>query len=391
METFRIPTPDGANVHVSSLAPAGGAKELHLTVAPQAAGTFVEQLRSLEAGYALALRELGLQDESAVFRRVFLSDAANQAAVVRASRLAAPPDGDPIAVSIVQQPPLPDCKIALWAHHVCDAAPLKKERIEGGVALRRGPRTHLWLAGLPSHAARESSSFEQTHVAFEACAQTLAAEGATLRDHLVRTWLFVRDIDAHYQGMVAARAELFKRHGLTRSSHYVASTGIEGRGAERHAFVALDAYAVAGLASEQVHFLNAPQHLGPTADYGVTFERGTAVDHGDRRHVFISGTASIDPTGATLHVGDCKRQLERALENIDALLADADAAPGDVAHILAYLRDPADRALVERELRGRHPTIPALILLAPVCRPGWLVEVECIASVAQRAPRWSTF
>ena len=36
------------------------------------------------------------------------------------------------------------------------------------------------------------------------------------------------------------------------------------------------------------------EDVNRTYEYGVTFERGTAVTYGDRRHVFIAGTASID-------------------------------------------------------------------------------------------------
>jgi enamine deaminase RidA (YjgF/YER057c/UK114 family) len=47
--------------------------------------------------------------------------------------------------------------------------------------------------------------------------------------------------------------------------------------------------------------------------------------------------------------------------------------------MIVYLRDTADTAIVERYLEAYYPTIPYVMVLAPVCRPGWLVEVECIA------------
>jgi hypothetical protein len=43
------------------------------------------------------------------------------------------------------------------------------------------------------------------------------------------------------------------------------------------------------------------------------------------------------------------------------------------------LRDIADYAPVKEYLTTNYATTPYVLVLAPVCRPGWLVEVECIA------------
>ena len=76
----------------------------------------------------------------------------------------------------------------------------------------------------------------------------------------------------------------------------------------------MDTYAVLGIRQEQIHYLYAPTHLNPTYEYGVSFERGTYVDYGDRRQVFISGTASINHRGEVVHPGDIRKQTERMWE-----------------------------------------------------------------------------
>ena len=53
------------------------------------------------------------------------------------------------------------------------------------------------------------------------------------------------------------------------------------------------------------------------------FERGTSVEYGDRRHLFISGTASIDHRGEVVHVGDVREQTRRMWENVEKLLEEA--------------------------------------------------------------------
>ena len=46
---------------------------------------------------------------------------------------------------------------------------------------------------------------------------------------------------------------------------------------------------------------------------------------------------------------------------------------------MVYLRDIADYGVVRDMFEERFPNIPKVYLLAPVCRPGWLVEMECMA------------
>ena len=136
----------------------------------------------------------------------------------------------------------------------------------------------------------------------------LVGKGCTLASDCIRTWIFVQNVDVNYAGIVKARRENFLGQGLTESTHYIASTGIEGRHADPKIHVLFDAYAVKGLQPGQVTYLHALSHLSPTALYGVTFERGTSVEYGDRRHLFISGTASIDHRGEVVHVGDVREQ-----------------------------------------------------------------------------------
>jgi enamine deaminase RidA (YjgF/YER057c/UK114 family) len=51
----------------------------------------------------------------------------------------------------------------------------------------------------------------------------------------------------------------------------------------------------------------------------------------------------------------------------------------DVASMIVYLRDIADRDVVLAYLEEHYPAVPRVMVWAPVCRPAWLVEVECVA------------
>jgi enamine deaminase RidA (YjgF/YER057c/UK114 family) len=201
----------------------------------------------------------------------------------------------------------------------------------------------------------------------------------------------MKDVDIFYHGMVDIRRALFAEQGLTGATHFIASTGIEGAGAHRYDVVAMDAYSNIDVEPKQVSYLNDFDKLCATKDYNVTFERATRVAYADRAHIFISGTASIDPAGEVVHPGDAGRQLDRALENVEALLRAGSASFADMTHMIVYLRDPSDLALVEGRLRERFADLPLIVVQGSVCRPEWLVEVEGVAianSIDANMPRF---
>ena len=71
------------------------------------------QIAEIEERYAAALDALALAEDSAIFRRLFISDAMNQAEQMRTSELVQSTPDNPVAVSLIQQPPLPGAKLAL--------------------------------------------------------------------------------------------------------------------------------------------------------------------------------------------------------------------------------------------------------------------------------------
>lgn len=380
-----------ASVEVSRFAPAGGTAEVHLMIQPTGGGTPADQLADIERAYAVALEELGLEPDTAVLRRWYCSDLVNQAPLLEACPIAKRGGGDtPCAVSWIGQPAVPGSKFAVWAYHVRDPrGPLVKNVADSVLSLDRGDLVHHWTTGLMS--PELSSSYSQTNEIFSHYTEWLADGGMTLLDHVIRTWLFVQDIDTNYGGLVVSRRKFFERHGLTGDTHYIASSGIEGRSEDFRALVMMDAYAVGGVRRKQIEFLNALDHLGPTQDYGVTFERGTSVAYRDRKHLFLSGTASIDPEGTILHEGNVRRQLDRTLENMDALLAAGGGSLQDMNHFTVYLRDPCDHALARGVMRERYGDVPMAVVVGPVCRPGWLIELEGVATIANEAPELPEF
>lgn len=317
-----------------------------------------------------------------VMKRAYLSDPANGAESVAEAF-----DDIPGTLSLVGQPPMYEgVKVALLVVMTEDAE--VSPASGNAVAARHGSYCDLWMGahsipGADSHAATSSLlSFWQT---------MLEQSGMSLANDCLRTWFYVRDIDNRYSGMVRARNEFFAECGLTPATHFIASTGIEGCSPSPTAVVTLEAWASEGLTPGQVSHLTAPTHLNRTAEYGVAFERATAVKYGDRRHVIVSGTASINNKGEIVAPGDVAAQCHRMAENVEALLGEGMATPGDIAHIVMYLRDGADRSVAEAFLARRFPDVPAIVLKASVCRPGWLVEMECMAIAKDSNPGYAPY
>lgn len=223
-------------------------------------------------------------------------------------------------------------------------------------------------------------SHDQMAEEFQAVDKRLAAADGTLEANLQRTWIYCRDIDNNYAGLVVARRNHFAQNGLTADTHFIASTGIEGKSEPFNRLVRMDSVALFGHRREQVTYMSALDHLNPTHEYGVTFERATRLTFGDRSRYYVSGTASIDKNGQIVHSGDVGRQAERMLENINALLSNYDATLDDLKLAVVYLRDTADADIVEAVLKERLPVdLPRIMVHGTVCRPGWLVEMEGIA------------
>ena len=120
--------------------------------------------------------------------------------------------------------------------------------------------------------------------------------------------------------------------------------------------------------------------------YGSAFSRGMRIDLNGLTILLISGTASIDDEGKTLHVGDLRAQTRRTFDNITALLASEGATWHDIVRTTCYLRD------IERDYQAfneertefyqeqKLAPLPASTGIQVIlCRPDLLVEIEAIA------------
>ncbi len=135
--------------------------------------------------------------------------------------------------------------------------------------------------------------------------------------------------------------------------------------------------------------------LNEAFDYAKpsSFSRGLKIEVGEIVIVLVSGTASIDENGKSVHIGDFRGQMRRTLANITGLLASEGCTWRDVVRTTCYLRDidrDYDFFNEERSAFFRtqklDPLPASTCIQAKLCRPELLVEIEAIAMYHANRP-----
>jgi len=325
-------------------------------------------IRLLEDYSELLIRS-GLDESSEIFLRFHLSDIAAQAEILRnllAERNA--------FYSLIGQPPASGSTCALQAYHIHGTSPvLKTKDLEGNLSVSHSKYKSFWThCGDRPDAGR--SIERQTSNMFGQLSARIDGLGILSKEGLLRTWIYLRNIDSDYMQFAAARRDLYRSKGV---KHYPASTAIEGASADPSCLAFMDSLAIAGLDPEQIEYVSAPDNLCHPDKYDITFERGLKLSFGDRTHYYISGTASIDKYGRVLHAGDLEKQAARTLENIEALLETQNAGISDMKILTVYLRNVADFDRADSFLRRNLPAnLQYIIVKGKVCRPEWLIEID---------------
>jgi len=134
--------------------------------------------------------------------------------------------------------------------------------------------------------------------------------------------------------------------------------------------------------------ISAPTVLNEAYDYAKpsSFSRGLRLDLGAYTLLLISGTASVDEEGRTVHVGDFRAQCWRTYRNITELLTSEGASWNDIIRATCYLRDIERDYKDFNEVRtmffrwlGLDPLPASTGIQARLCREDLLVEIEAMA------------
>lgn len=106
---------------------------------------------------------------------------------------------------------------------------------------------------------------------------------------------------------------------------------------------------------------------------------------GATRQVICAGQTAVDANGAPQHPGDMRAQISLALDNLEAVLKEADMDLSNVTRLGIYATD-VDDALKNFDLMGMrfgpHQVSPPMTLLGVtrLALPGLLFEIDATAA-----------
>ncbi len=126
--------------------------------------------------------------------------------------------------------------------------------------------------------------------------------------------------------------------------------------------------------------------LNEADEYGSAFSRGMKVGLPEKTVLYISGTASVDEKGDTVHLDDVEKQVERMLLNVRELLRHQGSTFADLVQVITYLKHASYLpTFLDIWQRWGLSHLPNTFVEAGVCRPDLLCELEAIAMIPRPA------
>jgi enamine deaminase RidA (YjgF/YER057c/UK114 family) len=230
-----------------------------------------------------------------------------------------------------------------------------------------------YLGGLlPTETSHSNKA--QTSEVFNSMEKALNMVGMNF-SNVVRTWLYINNILDWYEDFNVVRTDYFNKKNVFEGL-VPASTGV---GVANPASAALVAEVLAIKPDSdkiRIEKVGSPLQC-PATDYRSSFSRAVEVNFSDYRRLYISGTASIDGDGKTIHIGDVNKQIARTMEVVEAILKSKDMDWIDVSRAIAYFPDISDAYLLEEYCkRNSIPHLPMAIAHGDICRDDLLFEIE---------------
>ena len=256
--------------------------------------------------------------------------------------------------------------------HAVKGVPVERLTFGGrvvGSVFNDGQARHCRLGGLRPARASESPA-GQARATFELLEAALRDAGMTFAN-VARTWFYLDKILTWYGDFNKVRDEFFRKRNVF-DGLVPASTGIGGTNVDGTALVA-GAYAVTG---GQLTAVPSPLQC-PALKYGSSFSRAVELKMPDHCRLWISGTASIAPSGETVHIGDVPGQIALTMQVVAAILETRGMSWTDTNRAIAYVRETATANRFQEYLAANGLTdLPVVTTQNVICRDDLLFEIE---------------
>ena len=211
----------------------------------------------------------------------------------------------------------------------------------------------------------------------------LRAHGMEYRN-VVRTWIYLSRLLEWYGEFNRVRTAHYKPAGLGVEGGvaFPASTGIQCHHDDEECLMDVLALVSDGPKNAAAIPINHSPRQDQSFKYGSAFSRGMTIEIEGTRTVHISGTASIDAAGASIHVGDAEMQSLETLMCIAAILEEQGGSLENITSSTLFCKDRAAWDAWNRVTRLlKVPAFPKVCVQADVCRADLLVEMEAVAVI----------
>lgn len=218
------------------------------------------------------------------------------------------------------------------------------------------------------------SRTEQAREVFELAKKSLEENGFSFSD-TVRTWIYLDHLLEWYDDFNAVRTAFFNENDVFEKM-VPASTGIGAANSQGAAMI-MDVLAMQPLDDKLTIQSVVSPLQNPALDYKSSFSRAVELAYPTHRSLLISGTASIDPDGKTVHLDDPEKQIRLTMEVVRQILKSRGMSWRDLFRGIAYFKNmdwlPIYRTIAEEM---SIPNFPLAVSHADVCRHDLLFEIE---------------
>jgi enamine deaminase RidA (YjgF/YER057c/UK114 family) len=211
----------------------------------------------------------------------------------------------------------------------------------------------------------------------------LEAHGLTYRN-VVRTWIYLARLLEWYGELNQVRNAHYQPAGLGLAGGpaFPASTGIQGRYDDEECMMDVLAFESTNRESAAAIPIHHSPRQGQSFNYGSAFSRGMNLEIEGTRTIHISGTASINAAGKSIHIGDAELQSLETMMCIAAILEKQGGSLENIVSATLFCKTPEAWQAWDRVSRLlKIPAFPKICVLADVCRDDLLVEMEAVAVI----------
>ena len=214
----------------------------------------------------------------------------------------------------------------------------------------------------------------QTAQTFDNIKKALESTGMDFL-HIVRTWFYLDKLYDWYPEFNEIRTAFFRGQGVF-DNFIPASTGIGAGNLHGTSLVANVLAVKPKHPGVRVKSVSSPMQ-GEATEYKSSFSRAVEIQFPAYRQLYISGTASIDYKGVSIHIGNINRQIDETMKVVGQIIGSRSMDWGDAVRAIAYFKDIRHVAeFCDYCQKNQIPSFPVSYCQSDICRQELLFEIE---------------